>query len=198
VPSPESSQYWDEQAATFDDEADHGLRDPAVRDAWRRLLRSVLPEPPADVADLGCGTGSLTILLAQEGYGVLGIDLSEKMVEAANLKASRVGVDVTFRRGDAARPEIPPSSLDAVVVRHVTWALAAPDDAVRRWAPLLRDGGRLVLIEGRWSTGAGITAHQLTSIVSQVIPNVEARPLTDRALWAAPLTDERYVLIART
>ena len=30
--------YWDDQADTFDDGADHGLRDPRVREAWRRLL----------------------------------------------------------------------------------------------------------------------------------------------------------------
>ena len=30
--------YWDSQAPTFDDQPDHGLRDPHVRDAWRQLL----------------------------------------------------------------------------------------------------------------------------------------------------------------
>jgi hypothetical protein len=30
---------WDDQAVTFDDEPDHGLRDPAVRQAWADLLR---------------------------------------------------------------------------------------------------------------------------------------------------------------
>jgi hypothetical protein len=30
--------YWDRQAATFDEQPDHGLRDPDVREAWRRLL----------------------------------------------------------------------------------------------------------------------------------------------------------------
>jgi hypothetical protein len=39
--------YWDGQAATFDDEPDHGLRDEGVRSAWRRLLLPVLPPVPA-------------------------------------------------------------------------------------------------------------------------------------------------------
>ena len=60
----ETPQFWDEQVASFDDEADHGLRDIQTREAWRRLLGSVLPPPPAEVADLGCGTGSLSVLMA--------------------------------------------------------------------------------------------------------------------------------------
>jgi 2-polyprenyl-3-methyl-5-hydroxy-6-metoxy-1,4-benzoquinol methylase len=65
---------WDQQAATFDDEPDHGLRDPAVRDAWIALLTPVLPDPPASIVDLGCGTGSLSVLLAQAGHHVHGLD----------------------------------------------------------------------------------------------------------------------------
>ena len=46
------NSWWDEQAGTFDDEADHGLRDPAVRQAWATLLMPLLPAAPARVADL--------------------------------------------------------------------------------------------------------------------------------------------------
>ncbi|WP_203791425.1 hypothetical protein [Paractinoplanes rishiriensis] len=42
--SNDAAAIWDRQAATFDDEPDHGLRDPAVRDAWIALLT---PVPPA-------------------------------------------------------------------------------------------------------------------------------------------------------
>jgi len=81
--------YWDAQAESFDTEPDHGLLDPFVREAWRALLLSRLPPAPADVVDLGCGTGSLAVLLAQAGYAVRGLDLSERMVAAATAKARR-------------------------------------------------------------------------------------------------------------
>ena len=64
VASADDIATWDAQADAFDQPADHGLRDPAVRQAWRELLVSHLPEPPARVADLGCGTGTLSVLLA--------------------------------------------------------------------------------------------------------------------------------------
>jgi SAM-dependent methyltransferase len=197
VPIEQTPEYWDDRAPTFDDEPDHGLRNPGVRDAWRTLLRSALPEPPADIADLGCGTGSLSVLLAAEGYRVTGVDLSARMITAAIAKAAGSGVAVSFRRGDASDPDLDRGCMDAIVVRHVTWALPAPGAAIRRWASLLREGGRLVLVEGRWSTGAGMTADHLEDIVRPILPQYEIRPLTGEALWGGPIDDERYMLVAR-
>jgi Methylase involved in ubiquinone/menaquinone biosynthesis len=193
----EAREFWDDQAACFDDEADHGLRDPAVREAWRRLLRSVLPEAPAAITDLGCGTGSLAVLMAEDGFRVTGIDLSTKMIAAAQQKAADSDLTVTFRVGDASRPDLDAACVDAVVVRHVTWALPDPADAIRRWAALLRPHGRLVLIEGRWSTGTGIAARELAKIVRPISADVEIQYLNDAALWGNPIDDERYVLVAR-
>ena len=199
VPSEASPHFWDRQASTFDDEPDHGLRDPDVRDAWRRLLRSLLPAPPAAIADLGCGTGSLSLLAATEGYRVTGIDFSVEMVAAAKAKAKATDafVAASFRQGDVSDPDLAPASLDAIVVRHVTWALPEPATAIRRWARLLREGGRLVLIEGRWSTGAGISSRRLERIVRPILPTCEVQPLTDERLWGGPIDDERYVIVAR-
>ena len=42
------------------------------------------------VLDLACGTGSLSVLLAQMGYRVLGVDCSEEMLTVASEKASEL------------------------------------------------------------------------------------------------------------
>lgn len=180
---------WDAEAARFDEQPDHGLRDPEVRAAWRELLLPALPPAPARVADLGCGTGSVTLLLAEEGYVVEGVDLSTAMVTAARAK---VGAAAEIRQGDAAFPPLAAASFDVVFARHVLWALPEPAAVVARWRELLRPGGRLVLVEGRWHTGAGITADKCRALVGEA----SVRALDDHRLWGGPITDERYLLVS--
>ena len=83
--------YWDAASERYDEDADHGLRDPEVREAWRARLAAWLPPPPTDVLDLGCGTGSLALLVTELGHQVHGIDLSRRMVDQAQAKAAGGG-----------------------------------------------------------------------------------------------------------
>lgn len=58
----------------------------AVLDYLESLLKK-LGKKPESVLDLACGTGSLSVLLAQQGYRVLGADLSEDMLAVAYEKS---------------------------------------------------------------------------------------------------------------
>jgi SAM-dependent methyltransferase len=188
---------WDAEAATFDDEPDHGLADPETRAAWRSLLLSVLPLAPARVADLGCGTGTLAVLLAAEGYAVDGLDVSPEMVARARVKAAAAGVDVDVRVGDANAPGLDPASYDVVLSRHVLWAMVDPAAALGRWVGLLRPGGTLVLVEGAWSTGAGLTHQAAIRLVLGTGRHAEVMPLPDPVYWGKPITDDRYLVVSR-
>ena len=116
-PVPLSARAWDEAAPSFDESADHGLRDPDVRAAWTSLLSRALPAPPSRVADLGCGTGSLAMVAAELGHDVDGVDFSERMLTLARAKAGgRTGV--RFELGDVADPPLAHGSYDAVICRH--------------------------------------------------------------------------------
>ncbi|MGH3098672.1 MAG: class I SAM-dependent methyltransferase [Streptosporangiales bacterium] len=194
--SESTAAYWDGQAATFDDEADHGLRDPAVRRAWAELLGSVLPESPATVLDLGCGTGTLSVLLAEGGYAVSGVDLSSRMVSAAGAKAAAAGVTASFKQADASRPPYEPGSFDVLLARHVLWALPDADAALASWTRLLRPQGVLVLVEGYWSTGAGIRAAECEGIVRRHRQETSLLPLDDQLFWGRPIDDERYLVVS--
>jgi SAM-dependent methyltransferase len=193
----DDAAYWDSQAATFDDHADHGLRDPQVREAWRRLLRAQLPPSPAALADIGCGTGSLSVLLALEGYAVTGLDFAPAMVRAARAKARAACVTARFVLSDAAAPTLPPGSFDVVLARHVLWAMPDTGQALAAWLRLLLPGGTLVLVEGRWSTGAGLTTAEAGRAVLRHRSDVTITALDDPALWGSPVTDERYLLVSR-
>ncbi len=183
---------WDRYAASFDAGPDHGLLDPGTRAAWRRLLLPCLPPVPALVADLGCGTGTLALLLAEAGYGVDALDFSPAMVRHASVKLQ--GTGVVPRLGDASAPGLADGSVDAVLCRHLLWALPDPEAAVAAWARAVRPGGRFVLVEGRWSTGAGLTAGECRALLAPHAAHVEVIPLSDPILWGGPVEDERHLV----
>ena len=188
--------FWDDEAARFDDEPDHGLRDPATRAAWLRLLGEHLPAAPADVVDLGCGTGSLSVLLAGAGHRVRGLDFSPAMVARARDKAAAADLDVEVVVGDAAAPPYADGSCDVVLCRHVLWALPDASAALSAWIRLLRPGGRLLLVEGRWHTGGGIAAAECERLVREHRTHVDVRHLPEEIYWGGPVTDERYLLVS--
>ena len=193
-------RFWDEQAATFDEEPDHGLRDPAVRQAWADLLLPLLPEP-RHVTDLGCGTGTLAVLLAEAGHDVRGLDLAGEMVAAARRKADAAGVAAEFRQGDAAEPPYEDESTDVVLARHVLWAMPDPGEALRRWTRLLRPGGMLILVEGRWHSddghgSVGIAAGECALLVREHRGEAVVRLLPEPEYWGKQIDDERYLLVS--
>ncbi|WP_169948908.1 class I SAM-dependent methyltransferase [Microbispora sp. H11081] len=207
------ASYWDAKADTFDQEADHGLHDLRVRAAWAVRLRSWMPSPPADVLDLGCGTGSLMLLLAEQGHRPVGVDLSPRMAEAARRKLTTAGFDTPVLTGDASDPPASAgASFDVVLVRHLLWTLPTPERALRTWLRLLRPDGRLILIEGNWRASGdgppyvpgagslpwlgGVSAGPLEEVLRPYAASVRAEPLTDPVLWGKPVHDERYVVIA--
>ena len=51
---------------------------------------------PETVVDLGCGTGAVTNILAERGYQVTGVDISEDMLFVAREKARKSGLQVSY------------------------------------------------------------------------------------------------------
>jgi ubiquinone/menaquinone biosynthesis C-methylase UbiE len=206
----EIADYWNDYADAYDDAPDHGLGDLATREAWRVLLERWLPARSSEVADLACGTGSLTALVAGLGHCVVGVDLAGNMVERARAKTVEFAEQVTITLGDVSHPPIQPASVDVILARHILWTLPDPQTALARWRLLLRPGGRLLLVEGRWlSVGdegyadeglmpwaGGVRAVDLVAAIEPLVRRIEVVPLTDPVLWGKEVADERYLLVA--
>ncbi|TDD69843.1 class I SAM-dependent methyltransferase [Jiangella aurantiaca] len=205
--------YWNEAAGAFDEEPDHGLRAERTRAAWRQRLTEWLPAGAPDVLDVGCGTGSLALLLAEAGHRVTGVDLSPRMVELAQAKFAAAGQRGRFLVGDAVAPPTGDERFDVVLARHVVWTLPDPLAALRDWRGRLRDGGTLILVEGRWagagSDGSyvveaeqlpwngGVAAGDLVAAVRPLVRDLRVEDLSgDPDLWGRPVADERYALVA--
>lgn len=197
------AEYWSAAADTFDAEPDHGLTDPVVRAAWSARLREWIPDPGADILDVGCGTGSLTLLLAEHGHHVTGVDLSPGMVAHARRKVAAAGRSASIVVADAGDPPVGDRRFDVVLARHLVWALPRPLGALRRWIGLLRPGGHVVLVEGHWGTSesglgwsAGVRAAELVAAIGPLVARTHVEYLTDPALWGREIHDERYVVLA--
>lgn len=193
----ESRELWDKAAESFDDKPDHGLCDEVVRTAWKALLRSYLPPSRAHILDMGCGTGSLSIVLAELGHHVIGVDLSSAMIALARQKATSHGYAIQVQVMDAAFPQFQAQQFEAIVCRHLLWTLPSIDHVLQRWADLLKPEGQLILIEGFWNTGAGLHAEEIVSAFPVGMTRIAVQDLVSRAeLWGDEVTDERYVIIA--
>jgi 2-polyprenyl-3-methyl-5-hydroxy-6-metoxy-1,4-benzoquinol methylase len=193
----EARQYWDNAAASFDGEPDHGLYDLQMLHAWTELLRTWLPANKIAILDVGCGTGSLSVVLAGLGHSVTGIDVSPAMITRAQAKANTLGYSIEVHVMDAAAPQFAPRSFDVIVCRHLLWTLPEPSQVLRRWVELLVPSGRLILIEGYWNTGGGLHAHELLAVLPSSVTTVSVRNLSDQPeYWGKKVTDERYAIIA--
>jgi SAM-dependent methyltransferase len=67
------------------------------------LVAFIQTHPPGRSLDLGCGTGTNVITLAQNGWKAAGIDFVPRAIRQAQRKAQALGLQVDLRVGDAAR-----------------------------------------------------------------------------------------------
>lgn len=85
----------------------------APYDEWVAFVRRHV-EAGASLADVGCGTGSATIRLA-EHYETMGLDLSETMLEVAQEKAMEAGLSLPLWEQDMRELELP-QPVDAITI----------------------------------------------------------------------------------
>jgi SAM-dependent methyltransferase len=207
-------QHWDWRAADFDREASHGLLNDTQSRAWHELISRVAGTVALDVLDVGCGTGFLSLLLAELGHRVVGIDLAASMLARARAKAAARGLAVDFRYADGETPDFSAGSFDLIIERHVLWTLPHPATALDNWRQLLRRDGRLVLIEGLWQDlqprdeyaeihdrlplFGGRPENEIAELIrSRRFSSVTTEPLMEPELWIEPPSHPRYLVIAR-
>ena len=149
----EIAEYWDESSKEYDTHPGHGMGGDDEKEAWLKFLNEIIPSGTEKVLDVGCGTGFLTVLLAELGYTVKGIDLSEGMQADAKKKIKEGGFEdrVTFEICDAENTNEPDDSYDLVINRHLLWTLPHPYEAVDEWLRVTKPGGSVIVIDGDWS-----------------------------------------------
>ena len=81
------------------------------------VLDALGPVDDKQVLEIACGTGRFTVMLAERGADVVGLDISEAMLSQGREKARAAGVEdhLEFLRGDAGRLPFPDDHFDAVL-----------------------------------------------------------------------------------
>ncbi|ADB61282.1 Methyltransferase type 11 [Haloterrigena turkmenica DSM 5511] len=204
-------EYWNGRADSYDDDGISGVRDDEQREAWLAVLRQWTGDPPRRVLDLGCGTGTISLLLAELGHDVSGIDLTPEMLERARSKAREARLSIGFGLGDAEALPVPDDACDVVTARHLIWTLPNPSRAIREWRRVVRPGGRIILLEGRWDFPEpwdeyreiyddlplyrGRPPGELVDFLADHgLERIEREPLMDATLWGEDPEQELYVV----
>jgi SAM-dependent methyltransferase len=125
--------------------------------AWSRLLSVLIESTPLsaqawvsglELADLGCGDGSLTVEMARFAQRVVGVDFSPEALSAARQRVERLGLsNIELLSCDVSALSLPTASLDVVVFSQSLHHLKDPHSALQEASRVLKHGGRLLIME---------------------------------------------------
>ena len=119
---------------------------------WRRAaINSLKPFAPRKILDVATGTGDFAIMSAKElrPESLLGVDLSEGMMNVAREKVKKEGLEqtISFQQEDCMQLSFPDDSFDALTVAYGIRNFEDLDRGLREMRRVLKPSGRLVIIE---------------------------------------------------
>ena len=149
--------WWDAAVARqghtgWADQQVYAYDQPVRRACVARAIEAAFPRSLAglDAADVGCGTGDFTLLLAARGARVLAIDFSAAVLEVARRRGAHLGTAVRFECASATQIPAANASFDLVTSITVLQHLVRDADlrlGVSELARVLRPKGRAVILE---------------------------------------------------
>lgn len=142
----EQSDYWNDRAGRNWVELQKKMDD-MLRPFGDAALAAVAPKAGEHVLDIGCGTGTTTMSIA-ESVGpqgsVMGVDISRTMLAHAQARAAVTPeYNITFKAADAQTEALPPSRFDAVFSRFGVMFFGDPAAAFANIGSAVKPGGRI-------------------------------------------------------
>ncbi len=174
-------EYWNGEAGLRWARSQDGM-DRAFQPLTAALIERAAPCPGERAADIGCGCGDLSLMLADrlgtEGR-VLAVDVSRPMLEQARARqqalAGEVRAAIQWQEADAAAWPFPEGGFDLLTSRFGVMFFADPVTAFRNMRRALRPGGRLVMLCWRPMQDNAWVAVPRAAML-QVVPAPEPMP----------------------
>jgi cyclopropane fatty-acyl-phospholipid synthase-like methyltransferase len=131
------------------------------------LMAFIQDHEPGRALDLGCGTGTNAITLAQHGWQVVGVDFVGKAIRSASNKARRAGVKIDFCVGDVSRLDGIHGPFDLILDIGCFHSLSASakEDYIHNLKHLLSDNGTFLIfgfVNQEQQSQSGITTKDLS------------------------------------
>lgn len=136
---PEFFEYYAAESAT--PEATERLRH--VRDIVLKISSDFGKEGRLVVADIGCNAGTSSMLWAEAGHEVIGLDVNEPLIELAKVRARESGFDIDFRVGSATELPLEDGSVDICMAAELLEHVENWEAAVAEFVRILKPGGFL-------------------------------------------------------
>lgn len=118
---------------------------------WRKkAMKSIADNQKELLLDVACGTGDFSIAAYKAGIRrVIGIDISENMVEVGKQKIKERGLEpyITLQSGDSENMEFPDGIFDAVTVAFGVRNFEHLEKGLTEMSRVLKKGGKVVILE---------------------------------------------------
>jgi len=107
------------------------------------------------IIDFGCGPGFYTIPLAKIARRTIGVDVSPRMLEKLASNAMKHHVKIDLARNDGTAIGLEDGVVDIILLVHAFHEIEAKSRVIREFSRILRDSGRLVIVERAKRGGLG-------------------------------------------
>jgi len=137
------------------------------RDA-EAFYRRLPIKPGAELLDVGCGAGQLSLIAARAGARVTGCDIATNWLGQARRSAAAEGLTISFDEGDAEALPYETASFDAVVSLIGAMFAPRPDLVAAEFTRICRPEG--IIAMANW-TGPGFVGQMFKTISKHIAPS---------------------------
>jgi demethylmenaquinone methyltransferase/2-methoxy-6-polyprenyl-1,4-benzoquinol methylase len=145
---------------------------------WKQqVIKQLNIKDNEQVLDLCCGTGDLTVMMADHNSSIFvtGLDFSEQMLEFARTRKSKLG-NVTFLQGDAMKLPFEDNCFDKITISFGLRNVTDYEACLREVFRVCKTSGKLVILDlshptGFWDKASQFYRFQLLPTLGKIIAN---------------------------